>query len=757
MAESADNIGSSDFDHRIGNLQRNLRDCEGKRLALERKLFQYSSSDAHICQLKYAKLKQSLKEVCEREKRARLRNQAFLQEFDRVEARLLGLIANTNSRQQMKALQASRQTEINTGTNMSRRMYHPATIFMGRQMSANSSIEHCLTQRKSPQPTKSFSISDPHSVRQAAINSNLTDSCVVPANSDILCLNKPDKIDGETSFQISEKMPVTSTVPSQNGRTHCVEIDKTQSGRKHLFESKQSAQLSTQTLERLSPRNRARDLQNDSPGNKVENSLMYERLVPNEERFIHASPSGSSPDACDYTNKQTSDKHSASENLSGIVEGCNLIPKEEDHDILDSSSDLTVSISESEDSVDDSMDVIDKKEGKSQDSMLPKPGREFDVTKVNEEATNIHFQRTTENNSSEDSSSISTVTQNALTDKGFFHLLKSIESMVPLIESDYIQLYHKTNLSQTKLDCLIRLCNQTETLRVEDLEACSALVLHHLQSLLKKPLSKCSLTEETITDSKFNMDSRREGPIPRSVQKRLLDHISFLKEHQILNKGAVPPSFSTILMLNNEMEPHQDVLALAEEEGNVHSTTQSWSSINSKQSDDEPNKEISRVHSNVCEQDVTVLCEDDKKEDNKERKHVGGNSEDLLQCTKSTAKDLKDLKEGNDEDIGDISEYEIPGLTVGNVKKKPSNKLSSETSVSSSERSPSPRKEDHDRLPTNIQSIKVPTTEQSSTVMTNIKSKAFWGESEDSSSEIEALLRPQSHNVDGDDFDDFFD
>lgn len=34
---------------------------------------------------------------------------------------------------------------------------------------------------------------------------------------------------------------------------------------------------------------------------------------------------------------------------------------------------------------------------------------------------------------------------------------------------------------------------------------------------------------------------------------------------------------------------------------------------------------------------------------------------------------------------------------------------------------------------------------------------AFWGESDDSSSELEAALRPQTHGTDSDDFDDFYD
>ncbi|XP_065595571.1 centrosomal protein kizuna [Cyrtonyx montezumae] len=41
--------------------------------------------------------------------------------------------------------------------------------------------------------------------------------------------------------------------------------------------------------------------------------------------------------------------------------------------------------------------------------------------------------------------------------------------------------------------------------------------------------------------------------------------------------------------------------------------------------------------------------------------------------------------------------------------------------------------------------------------ITAIKSKAFWGESDDSSSEVADVLRPQTHSPESDDFDDFYD
>ncbi|TRZ11304.1 hypothetical protein HGM15179_015822 [Zosterops borbonicus] len=48
-------------------------------------------------------------------------------------------------------------------------------------------------------------------------------------------------------------------------------------------------------------------------------------------------------------------------------------------------------------------------------------------------------------------------------------------------------------------------------------------------------------------------------------------------------------------------------------------------------------------------------------------------------------------------------------------------------------------------------------TELRKETVTAIKSKAFWGESDDSNSELEAALRPQTHSMDSDDFDEFYD
>uniref|UniRef100_A0A8D0GJJ6 Centrosomal protein kizuna n=1 Tax=Sphenodon punctatus TaxID=8508 RepID=A0A8D0GJJ6_SPHPU len=248
---------------------------------------------------------------------------------------------NEDKDQQM--LLVARQAGINTATTMSRGLYHPAAIFMGRQMSAISSIGDFSTQQKSSLPTKSFSISDPHSCRQAAQSSNVTDSYVGQTNSDMQCLNKSDKIDGKTYLPMGEKMPVTSSVSSENGRIHCLKIERnTNNGSSNFIESKTSASLNSLLHERLSPENRTIDFKSDSSNRSVEEILTCEHFVVNEGRSKWPISWVSPPEQFPYGNEHpTGNFTDLSQNMwstRNTQEG-----KEES---LDGSSDLTVSVTE---------------------------------------------------------------------------------------------------------------------------------------------------------------------------------------------------------------------------------------------------------------------------------------------------------------------------------------------------------------------------------------------------------------------------
>ncbi|XP_048698384.2 centrosomal protein kizuna isoform X3 [Caretta caretta] len=700
-----------------------LGESETKRLELERKLFEYSKSDTYMAKVNFIKLKKYLKEIRERQKNAVLRNQEFLKDFDRIEAHLrtftssealqklkvqyegeiksmLSLQKNSmpikgdeDSNEQM--LPVARQAGINTRTAASRGLYHPATIFMGRQMSAISSIEDFSTQQKSSQPTKSFSVSDPHSCRQAAQSSNMTDSYVVQTNCDIRCLNKSDKIDGKTYLQMGEKMPVTSSVSSENGQTHCLEIESnTYDGNSNLVESKKSAQLNSLLCERLSPENRITDLKSDSYSSSVEAIVTKEHFVANEERSQQPIPLVSAPEQLVSGNEQPGDHFPGrAQHTDTLWPSANTLELEDES--LDSSSDLTVSVSEEDQIINtvelqQSLGDVDCKTALK--SMNLEQEKETGSTKEH-----FSLQTVSRSTTDEDSSANSATRQDCLSFEGFSHLLQFIEDLVAKAAPECLTLYQSGTISLAKMKKLISFCNQTGNLKEEDLEACEAVVLHQLQGLLQNTLNGCLLPGKTLNDRGRSTDEKQtrcDLPLDFAMLwERLCKHILFLKKHHVLLKEEVKEMFGTLLISEKNAQGGQVTLLLREILPEVRG-------------------DRSSIHSNESPYRLPSILND-----NGEIKHT------------RHAQWL--------DSIGTREQ----GLNIdsNSFKTKKINKISSEASFSSCEgRSPLSRNTSKRRI-------------------TTIKSKAFWGESDDSNSEIEAALRPQTHDTYADEFDDFYD
>lgn len=745
----------NDYYQRIGALQQNLRDSEKRRLELERKLFEYSQSNRAISRFKYVKLKNSLKEICEWEKRAHRRNQEILQDFDRIEAHIMTLTTNTDKLQQMKSeyekfkqmmvqtwkkskqtssdekdrnsgqvLQAEKQAGIKA--SLSRGSYHPATIFMSRQMSDSSSIEHFSTQHKSPQPTKSFSISDPNACRQAAESSSLTDRCVIQTNGDMQCLNKSDKIDGKPSLQIRKKASISSSISSEHEPTRSADLESVTSNRSHSMEDEQSAQLGSQLHERLGPENRNKDLKYYNPSSKVEKVLAHEKPVINEERFEPSLPE-LFPGAQNSFSERPSDNPEARE---GSDLGLKVVlPLEHtqllDNESLESSSDLTVSVSDSDD----------------------------DLSPMKHQMNAQHTIRMTEITSSghtkpEDEFEPSIITPQVLrptvdletskvcfSEEGLFHLLQSVEDMVHQPSSEGLQLYQRASLSPTKLKKLVSLSNKRTPLKEEDLEVCTTLVLHQFQMLLQ---STSNRPKDTLVDSSSTADektNRYDTPIdsPSSLE-RLYKHALFLKDHNLLQEEDMAERLHSLLAVRSDGRRTETPLPrkkdLSEESEDVSSFHSHGSSCS--------------LLSNLRDTSEIKHGEPLKQLDsNRPSKQAFSEKQETDHPVLKTVQSNRSLSEGENqiESISDVSELEqSPELYPGalNVVDKGKNKLSSEASVSSSERSPL-RSEDKKK------------------VVTNTKSKAFWGESDDSASDIEDMLRPQIETTDADDFDDFYD
>uniref|UniRef100_A0A8C0RR30 Centrosomal protein kizuna n=1 Tax=Canis lupus familiaris TaxID=9615 RepID=A0A8C0RR30_CANLF len=673
-------LASSDYHERLGRLQRGLRDSEKKRLDLERKLYEYNQSDICRVKLKYVKLKKYLKEIRESEKKAHTRNQDYLKRFEHVQAHVGHFTTNTEKLQelkneyvaQMKKMQllskespeargeqkdkdrgkVARQVGINLGTAASRGLYHPATIFMGRQMSAMLSIRGFRAEQKSPQPTKSVSIPDPHSHRQPARSGDVTDSCVGQIHSDTQRLKKSDKIDGKTSLQIGEKMPVTGSALSEEEQTHCSQIgSNTHHGESSLSEGKKSAQLHSLLLARLSPENRTTDVKCDS-SNRSEGSegeiLTREHIEVKEERAGLPGAPISASECCASENECSQEKGSAWEGCSDHVppgdpesqKPFRKMQEEQEEESLSSSSsssDLTVSVSED--------DLIFK-------SPEPQPNPSDKIE-------------------GED----------------------GIEAL-KLIHSEQ----ERDALSTEKHNCILQ--------------------------TLSSPDSK--------KESSTNSPTRKFEHAPAAgLRARLGQHVATLKEHD----NSIKEEAAALLKK-----------ALTEEcdgRSAIHSNESSCSlpsilNDNSGIKEEKPAAWLNSVH--IKEQEISSDCGGESREESMAAKIPITETKAYQLLKQSTLQDNINHTEDRFQKA-DVSVLQLSGLNIssGTFKTKTTNKIASEASFSSSEESPLSRYENEKKL------------------TTNLESKAFWGESDDSNSEIEAALRPRNRNTSANDFDDFYD
>ncbi|KAL1287538.1 KIZ [Ovibos moschatus] len=673
-------LPSPDYYEQVAHLQQGLRDSEKKRLDLEKELYEYHQSDICRAKLKYIKLKKYLKEICESEKKARIRNQEYLQQFERIQANITASLEKLQELKiefetQIKKMQLLSKdslgkkgelkdenkekvvvmpAEINSGTAMSRGLYQPATIFMGRQMSAVSGIADFTTERKSPQPTKNFLIPDPHSYRQTAQSSDVTDSHVVQTPGDTQCLNKSDKIDGKTSLQIGEKMPVTAGALSEEEQTHCFEIgSNARQGKSNLSEGKKSAELHSPLWERLSPENRTNDLKCDSSGRSEGSQgeiLTREHIEVEEERARPPVSPLSGSESCASENECPQEKPPAREASSDHLpcedslsqEPFRKKQEEQEEESLSSSSDLTVSVSED--------DLILKS---------PEPQPNLGDTMEQEDGTET----------------------------------------LNVIHSEQ----ERDAPSTRKPNCILQVPS----------------------------------TPDSPNESFTKLPAREFEQAPASglLRTRSGQHIATLKGHNTSVQEEEVAKLSEVFLVSKLDQRTKPTALLkkdlAEEHDNrsaVHSSKSSCS-LPSTPSDE---SEIRNEKPILWPKGVTTVEQEDKSREESTEEGVAASMP--ITETKAYQRLKQSALQGSAHQAGDgfqeatAPTSQPPGLKTGSetFKTKTTHKIASEASVSSNEGSPLSRHENEGKL------------------TTNLKSKGFWSESDESNSEIEAALRPRT-------------
>ncbi|XP_019469000.1 centrosomal protein kizuna-like [Meleagris gallopavo] len=259
---------------------------ETRRLELERKLIEYKSSDAYLMKLKYVKLKKYLEEVNERQKRALLRNQTFLNEFNGFEAHMKassseliekmvrygreiksglsiqeGGLAQGDKEEgcNEQMPQAARQAGIHAETAVSRSLHHPLPFLMGHCMSA------CSVQQEPPQTAARPS-------RLTALQGDETDGHPVQADGDMQLANKPDEQGGKSYIPMGEKMPIGDS--------------NLHSSLLNFTEQKNSTESCSTLPDGESEQSRTADLASDT---SVEEVVTHEHLVASAKEVCEQS------------------------------------------------------------------------------------------------------------------------------------------------------------------------------------------------------------------------------------------------------------------------------------------------------------------------------------------------------------------------------------------------------------------------------------------------------------------------------------
>ncbi|KAM5245530.1 centrosomal protein kizuna [Ctenodactylus gundi] len=765
-------LPSSDYYERVGHLQQGLRDSEKKRLELEKKLYEYKQSDTCRTKLRYIKLKKYLKEICESEKKAHIRNQEYLKRFERVQAHVGCFTANTERLQELKVEfevqmekmqplseggrgaeggvkdargeKATAQSRASPEMSVSRGLYQPAKVFMGHQMSAVLSTGDSKAEQRCALPAKTCSAPDPHSDQQTAPSSKVTDSCVVQTPSDTQCSAKSDKTDGKTSLQAGEKTPVAAPAPPGEEPAPGLETDSAARCSESPFsEGRVSAELHSLCPQRLSPENRTTDLKCDScsrsEGSEGE-ILTREHIEVEEEK---GSPPVSALSASEHCapEERTPERQSAGAGVAGHLAHGDaesqrfFIAGREEQEVQSScsSSDLTVSVSEDDALIvqspgpqpkprermegEDGVQALRSVSPRRGPRGLPAEEHRYNLrTPSSPDATREPSGRSPRQ--SDQAADVGALGARRDRDRG----MAGPGGRDPSLK-DKATAVLQESLPEERGE---RLAVQSEE---EDESSCSLPSTLNDSRGTKETKPTLRLSGRRVKDqdnsSGCEDDSKEEGaatkvPVTGGLQGLMGEGVR--KAHDGGQAGPrASPSFHGCWPADSATGSHGRgwPQGRKETEGKASprvpgmSLLEYYEAIQPAQS---PDKEALSLPGLTCKTKAYQLLKTSTLQENANQ--IGGRFQ------KAHA-----------------SAAHFSGLNIGSsaARTKATHRVSSEASFSSREGSPLSRHENNKKL------------------MTTLMSHAFWGESDDSNSEIEAALRPRNHNTSSDDFDDFYD
>ncbi|XP_034015426.1 centrosomal protein kizuna [Thalassophryne amazonica] len=696
---------------KIGSIQQSMQKSAKQRQELEQELFALSTSDETVSQIKCSKLRSYLKEICDREARAKMRNLELLKHVECIEINMKDYCHGRGPLQQQKAETLHKSLKF-----MDAQKEKEKDLATAKSEAPHKDYQHG-SQDSTQLPGKIFVGSKPSREAEADPDATSVDSHRAlhpPSNSGVLScehipsgLLKDYRVGGEDASSkrahLSDDISGAHDSPDKH-ESMSVEVVSVDAGDVlvRTGDDPQPSPLVTLTVpeKNLSPSHSPMSPQN-SPAEQLLEAVQCSNVTKTPERGV-----------TDFTPETTfgqrshdaPDKHQNAITPSSDVE-------------LSESSDSYISISltqsESEEDPPEDAELSDKRDSNTQHS--PELSVQFDELK-----TNPH---------SKCDSAAAGMTLESLSQEGLFNLLESIEGR---LHGKCACVYRDSSVNGKSLNRIISLCNSGADLNDEDLEACGAVVLHEIQRLSWSTAAGCLLPPNVVTAHQSSTEpeviSTSLPPDAAWLWDRWFKHALLLKEQRVLTVERLVQLFTPLLVERHATYSHQAKVLLR--------TLLSQSSEECSSAQEKSDASSSSGGLPAAQTDK------------RDMKPAGFEQKHQIQELQSTEEDSQDESPVESVPIRATKAYQR--LKQSAMQERVHSSEEEEEEVSGINHSD---EEDLGRADRPSHQDPYPWKGKTNSMrLYATQSKDFWGESDDSNSEIEAALRPQPLTTDTDDF-----
>ncbi|XP_041827973.1 LOW QUALITY PROTEIN: centrosomal protein kizuna [Melanotaenia boesemani] len=715
-----DSLGRTEdkYYEKIKAIQQSMSKREKRRMELERELFAYSRSDIRISQIKCSKLHSYLKEICDREARAKMRNLELQRNVECIEISMKEYSPDHGPLQQQKAeflknisrfIEARKKMEpkmeaakvesmqrqyqeINISHTVKDFTQSPMEIFMEHQTSRGSDAEAGTTSVHSHRALRRSPNRSVHS-RERLPSGLLKDFRVGGEDAASKRTHLSDDISGSNDSpdgcNLSDKhertLRLLPSVHALTGTAGSVAFGSD--------DEQEASPLVTLTGPEKNP----------SPSNsgslRAKNSLAehtdsqevaHEPLIMgDEERGLgHLMPETT-------FGKEAQDMPGKCESISTLSSDVELSES--------SASDLTISLTQSEleeDLPEDVVPVRNSYRGKDDHKQhSPK-------SSIHSNGSKLHSE-----------SSGSAVTLKSLSLEGFYSLLDSIEGR---LHGEQTHVYGDSSVDERQRNRIISLCDDGAGLNEEDLEACGAVVLHELQRLSWNTEKGCLLSQDLVYAHQYNTEPNKIStslpPNAARLWDRWFKHALVLKEHRVLSTERLVQLFTPLLLKRHATYSQQAKVFLR--------------TLLSRSSEECPSAEDVNDVSSLCRPPSLLPDKDVKPERSIQKPQI-----QELQSTEEDSQDESPVESGP---IRETKAYQLLKQSAMQERLQSSEEEEEKSVFSGINHG---HEEDLGRAKCSSHQDPYPRI-RTSKAYSALQSKAFWQESDDSDSEIEAALRP---------------